>query len=113
MYRLIRVGTMCKRVRVRYRKNNLKISQLTDPIHIRSREAVLLALGAMNTMRMGAANTQDANSFQPQAPIQIAEQQLQMAVDMINSEFRARNPQAVIGLQWNTKIFGPAFEQIS
>jgi hypothetical protein len=113
MYRLIRVGTMCKRVRVRYKKNWLKISQLTDPIHIRSREAIIQALGAIATMRLGANNSQDASTFMPTAPITIAQQQLQLAAKMVDDEWRARFPNSTITLQWSTRTFGPAFPQIS
>jgi hypothetical protein len=111
MYRLIRVGTMCKRVRCRYKKNWLKVTQLTDPIHVRSREAVILAMTAVATMRTGGGGT-NASPFMPTAPVQIAMDQLNLAVDMLDDEWRARNPHSTIQLQWATNTYGNSFPQI-
>jgi hypothetical protein len=111
MYRLIRVGTMCKRVRVRYKKNWNKIQELTDPLHVRSREAIILAMTAVATMRTGGAGA-NMSPFMPTAPVQIAMDQLNLAVDMLDDEWRSRNPQATISLQWPTTTYGNAFPQI-
>lgn len=111
LYRLIRVGTMCKRVRIRYKKNWAKISQLTDPLHVRSREAIILAMAAVAAMRTGGA-TGESSPFQPTAGVQIAMDQLQLAVQLLDDEWAARNPHATISLQWPRNTYGNAFPQI-
>jgi hypothetical protein len=111
MYRIFRVGTMCKRVRLRYKKNWARFENLTDPIHCRSREAVILAMTAIATMRTGGSGT-TGSPFQPTAPVTIAQDQLQMAVQLLDDEWSARNPHATITLQWPQSTYGNAFPQI-
>jgi hypothetical protein len=110
-YRLIRTGVMCKRVRIRYKKNWSKFTQLTDPIHCRAREAIILAMTAVATMRTGGSGTL-ASPFMPTAPVQIAMDQLNLAVDMLDDEWRARYPHSAITLQWPTSTYGNAFPQV-
>lgn len=110
-YRLIRMGVMCKRVRVRYKKNWAKFTQLTDPIHCRSREAIILAMTAVASMRTGGT-TGMGSAFVPTAGVQIAMDQLNLAVDMLDDEWRARYPHSTISLQWPTTTYGNAFPQI-
>lgn len=111
MYRIFRVGTMCKRVRLRYKKNWARFENLTDPIHCRSREAIILAMTAISTMRTGGSGTM-GSPFQPTAPVTIAQDQLQMAVQLLDDEWAARNPHATITLQWAQSTYGNAFPQI-
>jgi hypothetical protein len=111
MYRIFRVGTMCKRVRLRYKKNWARFENLTDPIHCRSREAIILAMTAIATMRTGGSGTM-GSPFQPTAPVQIAQDQLQLAVQLLDDEWAARNPHATITLQWAQSTYGNAFPQI-
>jgi|SRR5215475_4604510 len=111
MYRLIRIGTFCKRIRLRYKKNWSKIENLTDPLHVRSREAIILAMTAAATMRTGGSGT-TGSPFMPTAPVQIAQDQLQMAVQLLDDEWSARNPHATITLQWPQSTYGNAFAQI-
>lgn len=110
-YRLVRIGTMCKRLRVRYKKNWLKISQLTDPIHVRSREAIIQALTGVAALRTAGGGSA-MNTLQPTAPAQIAMDQINLAVDMLDDEWRARNPHATITLQWPRQVYGNSFPQI-
>jgi hypothetical protein len=110
-YRLIRVGTMCKRVRIRYKRNWAKIAQLTDPLHVRSREAIILAMTAVAAMRTGGAGAA-STPFMPTAGVQIAMDQLQLAVQLLDDEWAARNPHATISLQWPRSTYGNAFEQV-
>lgn len=120
LYRLIRVGTMCKRVRIRYKKNWAKISQLTDPLHVRSREAIKLAMTAVHSMgtgglgggAQGAASSAQNFAFMPTAGVQIAMDQLQLAVQLLDDEWSARNPHATISIQWPRGTYGNSFAQI-
>lgn len=122
LYRLIRVGTMCKRVRIRYKKNWMKISQLTDPLHVRSREAIVLAMVAVNAMRTGGLGGSSGGgaqggaagnfAFMPTAGVSIAMDQLQLAVQLLDDEWSARNPHATISLQWPRNTYGNSFPQI-
>jgi hypothetical protein len=110
-YRLFRAGVMCKRIKIRYKKNWQKITQLTDPLHLRSRPAIVLAMTAFSTITTGGAGTQ-LSPFQPTAPLTIAQDQLTMAQSMLDDEWRSRNPNASIQLQWNTRTYGMAFPQV-
>jgi len=110
-YRLARMGVMCKRVRLRYKKNWAKFTQLTDPIHCRSREAIILAMTAVASMRTGGAGGM-GSQFMPTAGVQIAMDQLNLAVDMLDDEWRSRYPNQTIQLQWPTTTYGNAFPQI-
>jgi len=111
MYRQIRIGTLCKRIRIRYRKNYLKITDLTDPIHVRNRTAVVLAMTGLAAMKQGGGGG-SISPFQPTAGVQIAADQLNMAVDMLNDEWRVMHPQESIQLQWDRRVYGNAFPQI-
>jgi hypothetical protein len=110
MYKLIRIGTFCKRVRIRYRKNYLKVSNLTDPIHVRSREAVCLAMTGLAAMKQGGGGS--ASAFMPTAGVQIASDQLNMAVDLLDDEWRVMHPHESIQIQWDRRVYGNSFEQI-
>lgn len=110
-YRLIRMGTMCKRVRIRYKKNWAKIQSLTDPLHVRSREAIILAMTGVAAIRSGASGAA-ASPFMPTAGIQIAMDQINLAVDMLDDEWRSRYPHSAITLQWNPATYGNAYPQI-
>lgn len=112
LYRLIRVGTMCKRVRLRYKKNWAKISELTDPLHLRSREAIILAMTAVATMRTGGGSAAAQFQFMPTAPVQIAMDQLNLAVDMLDDEWRSRYPHSTISLQWPKSTYGNNYPMI-
>jgi hypothetical protein len=111
MYKLIRIGTFCKRIRLRYRKNYLKVSSLSDPIHVRSREAVCLAMTGLAAMKQGGGGA-TISQFMPTAGVQIAGDQLNMAVDMLDDEWRVMHPQEGIQMQWDSRVYGNAFPQI-
>jgi len=110
-YRIIRVGTMCKRVRLRYKKNWLKISELTDPLHVRSREAIIQALTGVAALRTAGGGSA-MNTLMPTAPVQIAMDQINLAVDMLDDEWRARYPHQTITLQWPRSTYGNSFPQV-
>jgi hypothetical protein len=111
LYRQIRVGAFCKRIRVRYRKNYLKVNDFADPIHVRNRTAVVLAMTGLAAMKQGGMGA-NVSAFQPTAGVQIATDQLNLAVDMLNDEWRISHPQEGITIQWDSRIFGNAFPQI-
>jgi hypothetical protein len=110
MYKLIRIGTFCKRVRIRYRKNYLKISSLTDPLHVRSREAICLAMTGLAAMKSGGGGSM--SPLMPTAGVQIAGDQINMAVDMLDDEWRVMHPHEKLELQWDARVYGNAFAQI-
>jgi hypothetical protein len=110
MYKLIRVGHFCKRLRIRYRKNYLKVSSLSDPIHVRSREAVCLAMTGLAAMKQGG--NASATPFMPTAGVQIGSEQINMAVDMLDDEWRVMHPHEKIQIQWDSRIYGNAFPQV-
>jgi hypothetical protein len=110
-YRQIRIGAFCKRIRVRYRKNYLKVSDLTDPIHVRNRTAIILAMTGLQAMKQGGGGA-SISAFMPTAGVQIAADQINMAVDMLNDEWRVMHPSEGISIQWDSRVYGNAFPQI-
>lgn len=58
-YRRIKLYTNCTRVRIMYRKRHLKISSLTDPIHLRSKTAVLAMAQAIEALGKGDSKKYD------------------------------------------------------
>lgn len=90
-FRVIKIGQKAVTIRMRYKKRWLKISSLTDPIHLKSRSAVFNALRSIMT----AAS--DPNS---------AQVLLAAAKDMLNKEWRASHPQEGLELQFDPSIWG-------
>jgi hypothetical protein len=93
-FRVIRIGQKAVTVRLRYRKRLLKITSLTDPIHMRSRSAVMNALRAIQT---GISDPQSAQVL------------LDAAKDMLNKEWRATHPNEELGLSIDSNIWGSNF----
>jgi hypothetical protein len=90
-FRVIKIGQKAVTVRMRYRKRLLKITSLTDPIHMRSRSAML------NAMRAIMTGIQDPNA---------AQVLLMAAKDMLNKEWRATHPNEEFGLQIDPSTWG-------
>jgi hypothetical protein len=90
-FRVIKIGQKAVTVRMRYRKRLLKISSLTDPVHMRSRSAML------NAMRAIMTGIQDPNG---------AQVLLMAAKDMLNKEWRATHPNEELGIQIDGSIWG-------
>jgi hypothetical protein len=96
-FRVIKIGQKAITVRIRYRKRWVKITSLTDPLHMRSRSAM------MNAMRAIMTATQDPNS---------ANLLLMAAKDLLNKEWRATHPHEELGLQFDPGTFGCNFVQM-
>lgn len=93
-FRVIKIGQKAVTVRMRYRKRWVKISGLTDPIHMRSRSAMLNALRAVQT---AIADPQSANML------------LQSAKQQLNQEWRSTHPQEELTMQVDPSIWGSSF----
>jgi hypothetical protein len=90
-FRVIKLGQKAVTVRIRYRKRWVKITSLTDPLHMRSRSAI------HNAMRSIMTAVQDPASAQ--ALLQTAKQQL-------NAEWRATHPHEELGLNIDASTWG-------
>jgi hypothetical protein len=93
-FRIIRIGQKAVTVRLRYRKRLVKITSLTDPVHMRSRTAMLNALRAIQT---GATDPQGAEML------------LQAAKAQLQREWRATHPHEQIGIQVDSNTWGANF----
>ena len=93
-FRIIKIGQKAVTVRLRYRKRWVKISGLTDPIHMRSRSAMLNAMRAVQTA-----------TTDPQSSMML----LQAAKQQLNQEWRATHPNEELGLQVDPSIWGSSF----
>jgi hypothetical protein len=91
MFRVIKIGQKAVTVRMRYRKRLVKITSLTDPLHMRSRSAIFNALRSIQTA------IQDPNG---------AQVLLMAAKDLLNKEWRATHPHEELGLQIDGSIWG-------
>jgi hypothetical protein len=90
-FRIIRIGQKAVTVRLRYRKRLLKITSLTDPIHMRSRSAML---NAMRSVQTAIVDPQGAAVL------------LQSAKDLLNREWRATHPHETLSLQIDPTTWG-------
>jgi hypothetical protein len=90
-FRVIKIGQKAVTIRMRYRKRLVKITSLTDPLHMRSRSAIFNALRSIQTA------IQDPNS---------AQLLLMAAKDLLNKEWRATHPHEELGIQIDGSIWG-------
>lgn len=97
-FRVIRVGQKAVTVRLRYKKRLIKISSLTDPIHMRSRSAMLNAMRAIQTA------ITDPNS---------AQALMDAAKDLLNKEWRSMHPHEQLGIQVDSDTWGGSFVSMS
>jgi hypothetical protein len=88
-YSRIKIPSQTCWIRMRYRKRALKVSSLTDPIHLRSRRAVLAMMGAIKAM--GSGKVED---------LQLADALEKKALQWLGEERIARNP----GGTWKLKV---------
>ena len=91
MFRIIKIGQKAVTVRIRYRKRLLKITSLTDPIHLRSRSAMFHAMRSIMTA------TSDPNA---------ARLTLQVAKELLNQEWRSMHPHEELNLHFDPNIWG-------
>jgi hypothetical protein len=93
-FRIIRIGQKAVTVRMRYKKRLLKITSLTDPLHMRSRSALMNALRSIETATMDAAS---------------AGALLQSARMLLQQEWRATHPHETLGMQVDPSTWGANF----
>ena len=93
-FRVIKIGQKAITVRLRYKKRLLKITSLTDPIHMRSRSAML------NAMRSIQTAVTDPTS---------AQVLMEAAKDLLNKEWRSTHPHEQLGLQVDPDTWGCSF----
>ena len=93
-FRVIRIGQKAVTVRMRYKKRLLKITSLTDPVHMRSRSAMMNALRSIQTA-----------TTDPQGAVLL----LQAAKQLLNQEWRSTHPQEHMGLQVDPATWGANF----
>lgn len=66
-YRRIKLPTHCDWIRLRYRLRTLKISALTDPLHLKSKVALELMLRCLKAMKSAKPDLKTAKDFELQA----------------------------------------------
>jgi hypothetical protein len=96
-FRVIKIGQKAVTVRLRYRKRLVKITSLTDPLHMRSRSALMDAMRSIQTA------IQDPNT---------AQVLLQSAKSLLNAEWRASHPNEQLGLHIDQTIWGGSMIQM-
>lgn len=109
-YRRIRLGTAPFRfglngtvsypvVRMRYRKRWRKVTSLTDPIHLRSRKAIIEAMKAWSL----SDNNQAVMA--PGQGVQMERAALKIAVEYLNDEWRSMHPNEGLDIQVNEDVW--------
>jgi hypothetical protein len=93
-FRIIRIGQKAVTVRMRYKKRLLKVTSLTDPLHMRSRSAMMNALRSIETGSTDAAS---------------AAALLEAGKQMLQREWRATHPQEQLGMQVDPGTWGVGF----
>jgi hypothetical protein len=96
-YQRIRIPEPAAQVRIRYRKRWRKITSLTDPIHLKSRMAIVLMMQAMLE-----SGTDVASSAAKMA----------MATQLCNEEWQSSNPLETPMVQIDDSIWGGAVFQM-
>jgi hypothetical protein len=72
-YRRIKIPQTCKTVRIMYRRKELKFSTFTDPIHLKSKSAIVMMMRAMKANENG--KFQDAETLESKAVQYLSEEQ--------------------------------------
>lgn len=87
-YSRIQIGSNCGWVRMRYRKRMLKVSSLTDPLHLKSKLSVMAIMRSMKSLLDGKLDD--------------AEKMEQKAFQMLSEEQQSRHPSEGMSFQFNT-----------
>jgi hypothetical protein len=93
-FRVIKIGQKAITIRLRYKKRLVKITSLTDPIHLRSRSAML---NLMRSIQTGMQDPAGANALQMAAKV------------LLNQEWRITHPHDELTLQVDSSIWGSSF----
>jgi hypothetical protein len=89
MYRRIRVPTWATWIRMRFRKNSLKITRLDDVINLKSKTALVTMMRALKELNSGDINASTALE--------------QKAVQLVSEEQMSRNPGETFDLQFDQR----------
>jgi hypothetical protein len=93
-FRVIKIGQKAVSIRLRYRKRWTKIRSLTDPLHLRSRSAIMNLMRAIQT---GMTDPAGQNALQ------------MAAKTLLNQEWRITHPHEELTLQVDPSIWGSSF----
>lgn len=94
-YRRIRVFPTCGTIRIMYRKRQLKISSLSDPIHLKSKSAVLTMVQALVALKKG--------------DVQNAELLETKATKFLREEYRINNQSEVLKVEFGDNHYSDQF----
>lgn len=95
-YRRIRLNGSCEWVRMRYRKRTLKVTSLTDQLHLKSKLAVMCMCRSLASLKAG--EFAKAGEMEKKALQYIAEEQM------------SRNPAETFSFQFDQNIHMSSFE---
>jgi hypothetical protein len=90
-FRVVKIGQKAVCVRLRYKKRLLKIQSLTDPLHLRSRSAIL---NAMRSIQTAIADPSSAGVL------------MEAAKDLMQKEWRSTHPHEQMGIQIDADTWG-------
>lgn len=90
-YSRIKVGCGCSWVRMRYRKRMMKVTSLTDPLHLKSKLAIMMAIRSMVLLKAGKFTE--------------AEQAEQKAFQFLVEEQQSRHPAETMSFQIDNKTY--------
>ncbi len=88
-YRRIKINRKACWCRVKYRKRFLKVTSLSDPLHLKSKLSITLAMRAIASFEKG--------------DLQAAEGYEQKALQMLSEEQLSRNPDEAFSFQYDTR----------
>lgn len=91
-YRRIRIPCSTCWIRMRYKKRSLKVSSLSDPIHLKSRLAILSAIGSIEALRAAKPDVQLSEALEAKALKYLSESE------------NARNPGGKLFFQFDTRV---------
>jgi hypothetical protein len=83
---------------MKYRKRALKISSLSDQLHLRSRLAILAAIGSVEAVRREQPDFQASQALEAKA------------LQYLSEEKMARNPSGTFSIQFDTRTSMGSYE---
>lgn len=90
-YSRIKIGGSCGWVRMRYRKRSMKITSLTDPLHLKSKLSIMMTMRSMVLVKAGK--------------FQEADQAEQKAFQYLVEEQQSRSPAATFSFQFDNSTY--------
>lgn len=90
-YSRIKIGSGCSWVRMRYRKRMMKVTSLTDPLHLRSKLAIMMAIRSMVLLKSGKFDE--------------SEKAEQKAFQLLVEETNSRHPSETFFFQFDNSTY--------